>query len=111
MNGSRDDGIFKFISGLFLGILGGFLTGILMAEKPGRELRKDFEIGSGEVLENVKGRLESLRETASAKFKDFKGFTDERLKASALSIQDQVISLGKQLEELTHRSCSENKDN
>lgn len=111
MNGSRDDGIFKFISGLFLGILGGFITGILMAEKPGRELRKDLELSSGEVLENLKDRIEGIRETAAHRFRDFKGFTDEKLRASAINIQEQVSSLAKQLEDLTRKTpCESHND-
>lgn len=96
-----DDGIFKFISGLFLGLLGGFAAGVLLADKPGRELRRDIELNSEEMMHNLKDRFADLKDEASIKFKDFSNFTDEKFKRSALNIQDKVAELGKQLDDLT----------
>lgn len=105
---NRDDSGL-FFSGLVFGALGGFIAGVLMAEKPGRELRKDLELNSSEFVYNIKDKLQDIKEEASVKMKDFAGFTDEKFKRSAMNIQEKVAELGKQLEELTVAQAS--KDN
>lgn len=97
----RDDGFSKFVSGLFFGLIGGTALGMLYATKPGKDLRKDIEINSEEAMISLKERLEELKEKANDQLKDFKGFTDDKFRASAMNIQDKVQDLGKQLEELT----------
>lgn len=100
---NREDGVVKFIAGLAIGALAGMTTGLMMADRPGRELRKDLEINSSELMSNLKDRLEDIKEEANVKIKDFKGFADEKLRASAINIQEQAASLGTQLEELTKK--------
>jgi len=90
-----------FLSGLVFGLLGGFIAGVLSADKPGRELRRDIEINSAEWAHGLRERIEELKEQAADKISDFKGFADEKFKKSAMTIQDKVADLGKQLEELT----------
>lgn len=89
------------IAGLLLGLVGGFIAGILMADKPGAELRRDIEMNSAEWAHNLKDKIEDLKEQAADKLSDFRGFTDEKFRASAQNIQTKVAELGKQLEELT----------
>lgn len=96
-----DDGFFKFVTGMFLGVIAGIAAGALMAEKPGNELRRDLEANSEELMHNLRERFDTLKDRANEQFKDFKGFTDDRFRESAMSIQDKVNDLGKQLEELT----------
>lgn len=103
MSNNRSNGLGKFIAGLGLGVAAGIVTGLLMADRPGSELRRDIEVNSSEFLEGLKERLEELKGQASETIREFKGFTDEKLKASAKNIQTQVDSLGKQLQELTHK--------
>ncbi len=98
-----DDGSFKFFIGLVLGLIGGAVAAAMFATKPGSELRRDIENGSEELVHNLKERLEDVKEKANEHFKDFKGFTDDRFRTSALNIQDKVTDLGKQLDELTKK--------
>ncbi|MCE2929757.1 MAG: YtxH domain-containing protein [Candidatus Caenarcaniphilales bacterium] len=93
----------KFLLGIGMGAAAGYVIGILTAEKSGRELRKDIQFGSQEFVETLKDKFEDLREHTTIAVKEFKGFADEKLKASAKNIEEQVNSLGKQLEELTKK--------
>ena len=103
MNNNRNSGLGKFVAGLGLGVAAGVVTGLLIADRPGSELRRDIEANSSEFLEGLKERIEELKDHASDTIREFKGFADEKLKASAKNIQTQVDSLGKQLQELTHK--------
>lgn len=106
----RDDGIFKFLVGIFLGGFAGFVIGVLTAERPGRELRRDIEVNSHDFLDKLRDNLDDLKDKATDRIRDFQGFADERLKASAKNIQDQVASLGRQLEELTKKQANAVKE-
>lgn len=100
MSNRSDDGFFKFFSGLLMGGLGGFLAGIMLAQKSGREFRRDIAGNSEEVLAVLKEKFEGLKDKASDQIKDFRGFSDEAFKQSAINIQDKVLELGKQLDQL-----------
>lgn len=102
----KNNGVGKFLFGLGLGAAAGFVTGLLLADRPGSELRKEIEVNSSEFIESIKDKLEDLKEQASDTIREFKGFTDEKLKASAKNIQTQVDSLGKQLQELTKKQTT-----
>lgn len=104
MSQRSDDGIFKFLSGLFIGWLAGYVLGKLTADRPGKEVYKDLELNSTEFVHNLRDRLDDIKGQASDRFRDLKSFTDEGFKTSAQNIQDKVIELGKQLDELTSRS-------
>ena len=106
MNNNRSNGLGKFIAGLGLGAAAGIAAGLLMADRPGSELRRDIEANSSEFLEGLKERIDELKDHASDTIREFKGFADEKLKASAKNIQTQVDSLGKQLQELTHKQTA-----
>ncbi|HEY9687196.1 MAG TPA: YtxH domain-containing protein [Coleofasciculaceae cyanobacterium] len=43
MSRQNDDGIFAFLAGMFLGLFGGVLAGLLFAPKSGDELRGDAQ--------------------------------------------------------------------
>ena len=96
----------SIIVGLVLGLVGGFVAGILMADRPGSELRRDIETNSAEWTHNLKEKIEELKEQASDKLSDFRGFTDEKFRASAQNIQSKVAEFGKQLEDLTVKQKS-----
>ena len=96
----------NFIFGLVFGLAAGFVAGILSADKPGREVRRDFEINSSDFFENVREKIDEIKIQAADTISDFKDFTDEKLKASAQNIETQVESLGKQLEELTKKQSN-----
>ena len=96
-----DDGVFKFMTGLCFGLIGGVAAGILLSSKEGKELRKDIELNSEELILTLKDKLDTLKERAKIHLGDFKEFSDDKFKASAISLQDKVNDLGQQLEELT----------
>lgn len=101
-----DNGAANFLLGIIFGVMAGYAAGILSADKPGSEVRKKLEMSSTEFLAGLNDRIDDMKEEASLKIRDFKGFADEKLKRSAENIQDQVNSLGKQLEELTAKQAA-----
>ncbi len=111
MKNNNDDGFMKFILGLFFGVMAGYLTGLLNAERPGSELKKDLEVNSSDFLANVKDKFEDFKDQTNIALKEFKGFTDEKLKASAKNIEEKVNSLGEQLEELRDKQAAASSKN
>ncbi len=105
-NRNNDNSAINFLMGIVFGVMAGYIAGILSAEKPGSEVRKKLEMNSSEFLSGLNDRIDEIRDQASDKIRDFKGFADEKLKRSAENIQDQVNSLGKQLEELTAKQAA-----
>ncbi len=103
MNNNKDSGLVKFAVGLGLGAVAGIAAGLLLADRPGSELRRDIEANSAEFLGGLRDKLDELKDQASDTIREFKGFTDEKLKSTAKNIQTQVDSLGKQLQELTNK--------
>ncbi len=101
---NKDDSLFKFLAGLVIGAGVGFLVGILTADKPGRELRRDISNNTVDFVGGLKERIETIKDQAAEAIRDFKGFADDKLKTSAKNIQDQVTSLGRQLDELTKKN-------
>lgn len=111
MSEKKDDSFLKFLFGLFFGVMAGYAASALTADKTGRQLRRDLRLNSSDIMTNLKDRFDDFKDQASVTFRDFKGFTDEKLKASAQNIEKQVQSLGEQLEELTSKqkaSCQKN---
>lgn len=107
---NNDDGLLKFLFGLFFGILAGYLTGLLNADKTGSELQRDLELNSSDFLATVKDRFEDLKDQTNVALKEFKGFTDAKLRASAESIEEKVNSLGEQLEDLKDKQAASAKN-
>lgn len=101
-----DDGIFKFMTGIFFGLLAGFAAGALLVDKSGKELRKDISLNSEEVMHNLKEKFADFKDIASEQIKDLKGMTDERFKTSAINLEEKVHDLACQLDELTQKGLS-----
>ena len=87
---NNNDGFMKFLIGLFFGVLAGYATGLLNADRTGSELKRDLELNSSDFLATVKDKFEDFREQTNVALKEFKGFTDEKLRASAESIEEKV---------------------
>jgi gas vesicle protein len=96
-------GLSKFILGLAFGAAAGYVIGLLNAERPGSELRKEIAINSKDFFAGLRERIAELKEQASSAIQDFRTAADETVKESALDIEDQVNSLGKKLDDLTRK--------
>jgi len=104
---NKNNGLFKFVAGLMLGLGAGFTAGILLAPKSGRELRREIQLGSSEWFAGLRERIDELRDVASDKLSDIRHFADDKFKDTAVSIQNRAADLGKQLEELSNRNKKE----
>ncbi len=100
----------SFVAGAVAGVLGGLAAGFMLANKPGRELRKDIQYSSSEFMRNLRDRVGEITSRAASKLEELRDFTDEKFRASAINIQEQVAVLGRQLDELTHRQESNVKE-
>lgn len=107
---NNDNSSINFLIGLFFGVVAGYATGLLNADKTGTELQRDLELNSSDFLSTVKDKFEDFRDQTNVAIKDFKGFTDEKLRASAESIEEKVNSLGEQLEDLKDKQAASAKN-
>lgn len=107
---NNDNGFLNFLLGLFFGVIAGYLTGLFNADKTGPEFKRDLELNSSDFLSTVKDKFEDFREQTNVALQEFKGFTDEKLKASAENIQEKVNNLGEQLEELKEKQAASAKN-
>jgi len=74
-----DDGIFTFLAGMALGMLGGGLMGILFAPKSGDELRAD----ANAFVRSLPGRMNEELNNPNAKTREF-------IERTKYSIENQV---------------------
>jgi gas vesicle protein len=100
----KDSGLIKFLGGLLLGAAAGYLAGLMLTDRSGSDLRKDWLENSNHILANMKDKLEDFKDKASIKIQEIKNFADEKFSLSAIKIQDQISSIGRQLDELGKKS-------
>jgi gas vesicle protein len=100
----KDSGLIKFLGGLLLGAALGYFAGLMLSDRSGSDLRKDWLENSNHILANMKDKLEDFKEKASIKIQEIKNFADEKFSLSAIKIQDQISSIGRQLDELGKKS-------
>lgn len=106
MSNDRSNDVGNFLGGLIIGAGAGFLIGILTADKPGRELRRELQMNSTDFVEGLKDKFSTLKVQATETIEKIAGMADEKIKSSAKNIQSQVDSLGKQLDELTKKQST-----
>ena len=89
---AKEGSIFKFVVGLFSGLLSGIVVGLLLAPKTGREMRED-----------LKEKTSELKVLAKGKFAEFKEFGTEQAVKVANVIQEKASKIGTKLDEITSR--------
>lgn len=67
MSREDGDGIFTFLAGMTLGMLGGAVAGLLFAPKPGNELRADAQ----DFISTLPGRLNDELKNPNARTREF----------------------------------------
>lgn len=114
MSESKNNGFGTLLLGVAFGLACGYSAGILTAQKPGRELRRDIGDYSTDLAQRITERFQSLKEVIKEKATEIKSFSDENLKKTAKNIEELVESLDKQLEALTKKqpvSASKSNNN
>lgn len=107
MSESRNDnGFGALLLGVAFGLACGYSAGILTAQKPGRELRRDIGDYSADLAQKITERFQSLKEVIKEKATEIKSFSDENLKKTAKNIEELVESLDKQLEALNKKQVT-----
>lgn len=79
MSRESDDGIFTFLAGMLLGMLGGGLMGLLFAPKSGDELRAD----ANTFVRTLPGRVNEELSNPNTKTREF-------IEKTRYSIENQV---------------------
>lgn len=93
---NHDDGIFTFLAGMTLGMLGGAVAGILFAPKSGDELRADAQ----EFVKTLPGKVNDELRNPNTRTREF-------IEKTRYSIENQV---GKVKKDRSARSMAKAKE-
>ena len=90
---SKEEGsFFKFVFGMFSGVISGLVLGLLVAPKPGKEMREDLVAKSSELKEFTKDRLGEFQQVSRGKAVEMAG-----------NIQTKASKISSKLDELARR--------
>lgn len=100
---SCNNGLLNLFVGTVFGLACGYAAGVLTAQKPGKDLRKDITNYSSDIALRFKDKYTNLKELVLEKVAEFKNFSDEKLTNTAKNIEELVNSLDEQLDKLTKK--------
>ena len=88
---AKEEGSFlKFLFGLFSGVVSGIVVGLLVAPKPGKEMREDLANRSRELKDITKGKISELKVYGK----------DQAVKVAG-TIQEKASRISTKLDELS----------
>ncbi len=88
---AKEEGsFFKFVFGLFSGIVSGIVAGLLIAPKPGKEMREDLVSKSKEFKDLTKDKISELKVYGK----------DQAVKVAG-TIQEKASRISTKLDELS----------
>lgn len=90
----------KFLEGLLLGGVLGFIGGILFAPKSGKELRKDLADGSDELYRQASGSISDFKDRGQQAVQDFQSKGDAVLKQATQQFQETRDQLTQKIQEM-----------
>jgi gas vesicle protein len=90
----------KFLEGLLLGGVLGFVGGILFAPKSGRELRRDLADGSDELYKNASTSVSDFKDRSQQAMQDFQNRGDAAIKQATQQFQETRDQLTQKIQEL-----------
>ncbi|MBX9689001.1 MAG: YtxH domain-containing protein [Candidatus Obscuribacterales bacterium] len=96
----------KFLEGLLLGGVLGFIGGILFAPKSGRELRKDLADGSDEIYKQASTSISDFKDRGQQAMQDFQSKGDAVLKQATQQFQETRDQLSQKIQEMGGKSSS-----
>ncbi len=95
----------KFLEGLLLGGMLGFVSGILFAPKSGRELRKDLSAGSDELYKQAGTSISDFKDRSQQAMQDFQTKGDTAIKQATLQFQETHDHLSRKIQEISGKSA------
>jgi gas vesicle protein len=90
----------KFLEGLLLGGVLGFVGGILFAPKSGRELRKELADGSDEIYKNASTSISDFKDRGQQAMQDFQTKSDAAIKQATQQFQETRDQLTAKMQEI-----------
>lgn len=94
----------KFLEGLLLGGVLGFIGGILFAPKSGKELRKDLAEGSDELYRQASGSISDFKDRGQQAVQDFQNRSDAVLKQATQQLQETRDQLTQKIQEMSGKN-------
>ncbi len=91
----------KFLEGLLLGGVLGFVGGILFAPKSGRELRKDLQDNSDELYKQAGSSISDFKDRGQQAMQDFQSKGDAVLKQATQQFQETRDQLTQKISEIS----------
>jgi gas vesicle protein len=82
--------IFKFSEGLILGAIGGYVAGLLLAPKTGRQLRAEISEQSEQLYEQAAQRFDDLADATAYKMQDVRSKAAHTARDLQLKASDAV---------------------
>ncbi len=90
---SKEEGsIFRFVFGMVSGLISGIVLGLLVAPKPGKEVRENLVNKSNELKDFTKNRFEEFQQISKGKAVEMAG-----------NIQTKASKISSKLDELARR--------
>ena len=91
----------RFLEGLIVGGIFGYLFGIVSAPKTGADLRKQIADGSEDLYRQASESLTDLKEKTGHTIQDLQCKSSEALKRASASVKETKDQLATKLDELT----------
>lgn len=91
----------RFLEGLLLGGVLGFIGGILFAPKSGKELRKDLADGSDELYRQASTSISDFKDRGQQAVQDFQSRSDAVIKQATQQLQETRDQLTAKVQELS----------
>jgi gas vesicle protein len=94
----------KFLEGMLLGGVLGFVGGVLFAPKSGRELRKELVDGSDELCKHAGSSMNDFRDRSQQALQEFQTRGDAAIKQATQQFQETRDQLTQKIQELGAKS-------
>ena len=91
----------KFLEGLLLGGVLGFIGGILFAPKSGKELRQELADGSDEMYRQASTSISDFKDRGQQAVQDFQSRSDAVIKQATQQLQETRDQLTQKIQEIS----------
>ena len=94
----------RFLEGILLGGMFGFIGGLLFAPKSGRELRKDLANGSDGLYKQASSSIYDFRDLSQEALHEFQTKGDAAIKQATQQLQETRDQLTQKIQELSAKA-------
>jgi len=91
----------RFLEGLFVGGVIGFLAGLLYAPKPGSQLRRELVDHSDEFYRQASTQLHDFRDRTGASLQDLQSRSEGLIKSASAQVQETRDQITSRIQDMT----------